>query len=132
MPHSFFCVIFKSKPHQQQANQFVAPFHYDVIQFLPNSPGYDLNAPPNGGLSVRDRVATTQLTQASGEGSIDINFGTACTFKYRTVYPDPLAIIKQTTDVYPYRGFIGYTANEPTLPINRPVVSPLTKTQQPV
>lgn len=109
-------------PVNKTAEQFVAPFLYDVMQMLPDPIGYLSSA--NANLALRSRLATSQLSLVNVEGQQALNLVgiSQCNFLYRTVHPTSSTVVDEASG---YRGFVAYPDFARTLP------SPLTQTQQP-
>ncbi|MBI5666793.1 MAG: M23 family metallopeptidase [Chloroflexi bacterium] len=108
------------------ANALVPPHVYDILQFLPNPPGYDPAL--NNGLTLRDLVSTSNpgFTREGDLETIQINFGSSCILTYKTIHPDASDIVEEIEVAgYKYRGFLT------DLEVVTTLVSPLIQTQQP-
>ncbi len=105
-----------------QGGQIVAPYHYDLMQFLPNLIGYDVAQ--NGNQSFRERMNILTLATDPEEQFADVILQSGCTIKYRTA--DYYEVV-ETVDVagYGYRGFDAYGNPIRLLP------SPLIETTSP-
>ncbi len=99
------------------AAQIVAPYVYDIMQFLPDPSGY------SGGSSIQTLVSTNNLNTTGTEGQINLPFNASCDRLYRTKHPDLQAVIVHS--INNYRGFVAYGDE------SRALLSPLTQTVQP-
>jgi len=102
------------------SNEIVAPYIYDVAQFLPDPVLYPTQQP-----SFATKVATSNLTPIAptteNNGRADIEIQNGCTFGYIARLPADSVI----DEVNGYRAFIAYGLTTRTIP------SPLTQTTPP-
>jgi hypothetical protein len=99
-----------------QASSDVAPYFYDLMQFLPNVSGLIGN--------LSSLVASGNLTQTTSGDRANINFSGGCILTYYTWrFYQPTNRTLEELDGY--RGYVGYPGS------GRQFVSPLLITTQP-
>jgi hypothetical protein len=110
-------------PVNSSANDTVATYVYDVMQFLPNPQGYSAT----NILNIKDLVAEGNLSGTGDNKDAQFALNTGCSITYRTRVTSPIAAVK--VNGYNYRGIDTY-AGLIGRPRN-PLPSPLLHTNQP-
>ncbi len=107
-------------PLNVSASDIVAPYIYDVTQFLPNPPSY--NPSDNNNLSFHELVNALSIT--GNEAQVTMQLQSTCGQTYRTLDPAQSSLLG-TVNVsgYMYRGYRAYPS------CNENIVSPFEVTQ---